>query len=38
MFFDYTEFPDDRKVEFVVYRLKGEASVWWDRLREMRMK
>ena len=26
-FFDYTELPDDRKVKFVAYRLKGGASV-----------
>ena len=36
-FFDYTELPDSRKVKFVAYRLKGGVSVWWDRLREMRM-
>ena len=38
MFFDYTELPDDKKVKFVAYRLKGGASVWWDILREMRMR
>ena len=37
-FFDYTELPDDRKVKFVAYKLKGGASVWWDGLREMRMR
>ena len=37
-FFDYTELPDYRKVKFVVYRLKGRASVRWDRLREMMMR
>ena len=37
-FFNYTELPDDRKVKFVSYRLKGGASVWWDRLREMRRR
>ena len=37
-FFDYIELPDDMKVKFVAYRLKGGASVWWDRLREMRMR
>ena len=37
-FFEYTEFPENRKVKFVAYRLKGGALVWWDRLREVRMK
>ena len=26
------------EVKFVAYRLKRGASIWWDRLREMRMK
>ena len=38
MFFDYTELLDDRKVKFIAYRLKVGASVWWDILREMRMR
>ena len=37
-FFEYVELPKDRKVKFVTYRLKGGASVWWDRLRETRMR
>ena len=37
-FFEYTESSNDRKVKFVAYRLKGRASVWSDRLREMRMR
>ena len=37
-FFEYTKFPDDIKVKFVAYKLKGRASLWWDRLREMRMR
>ena len=37
-FFEYVELPEDRKVKFVAYRLKGGASVWWDRLRETRMR
>ena len=37
-FFEYIEFPNDRKVKFVAYRLKERALVWWDRLREMRMR
>ena len=38
MFFEYTKFPEEIKVKFVGYMLKGRASVWWDRLREMRMR
>ena len=37
-FFDYTELPNDRKVKLVAYRLKWGTSVWWDILREMRMR
>ena len=37
-FFEYIKFPEDRNVKFFAYRLKGSASVWWDRLREMRMR
>ena len=37
-FFDYTELLEDRKVKFVVYRLKGGALVWWERLRETRLR
>ena len=38
MFFGYTQFPDDRKFKFVAYKLKGRVSIWWNRLREMRMR
>ena len=38
MFFEYTEFPEGKKVKFVAYKLKGRVLVWWDRLREMRMR
>ena len=27
-FFEYTKFPNDKKVKFVAYRLKGRASIW----------
>ena len=37
-FFEYTKLSEDRKVKFVGYWLKGRALVWWDRLREMRMR
>ena len=38
MFFDYIELPEDKKAKFVAYRLKGGALVWWEKLREMRMR
>ena len=34
-FFNYIELLEDRKVKIVTYWLKGEASIWWNRLREM---
>ena len=37
-FFEYIELPEDIKVKLVAYRLKGRASIWWYRLREMRMR
>ena len=37
-FFEYIELFENRKVKFIIYRLKWEALVWWDRLREMRMR
>ena len=37
-FFDYIELPKDKKVKFVAYMLKRGASIWWGRLREMRMR
>ena len=36
--FEYTKFSDDRKVKFIAYKLKVRASVWWDGLREMRIR
>ena len=36
--FEYIEFPKEIKVKFVAYKLKGKTSVWWDRLREIRMR
>ncbi|EEF42769.1 conserved hypothetical protein [Ricinus communis] len=38
MFFEYMKVPKERKMKFVTYRLKGGASVWWDRLNEMRQR
>ena len=28
--FDYEEMVEERKVKFVVTRLKGHAMLWWD--------
>ena len=36
--FECTEFSEDGRVKFVAYKLKGRTSLWWDRLREMRMR
>ena len=30
--------PNDINVKFVAYRLKGGASIWWDKLKEIRMR
>ncbi|KAF2295882.1 hypothetical protein GH714_034837 [Hevea brasiliensis] len=35
-FFEYVKIPEERKVKLMAYRLKGGASVWWDRLKKTR--
>ena len=35
--FDYAEVKEDRKVRFVVTRLRGNASLWWDGMQEDRI-
>ena len=32
-FFDYMSTIDDKQVNLVVYKLKGGASAWWDRVQ-----
>ena len=32
--FDYTEVNEDKKVRFVVTKLRGNASLWWDGVQE----
>ena len=32
-FFDYMSTADDKQVYLVVYKLKGGASAWWDRVQ-----
>ena len=32
--FDYAKVKGDRKVRFVVTRLRGHASLWWDGVQE----
>ena len=32
-FFDYEEMLEERKVKFVVTKLKGHAALWWDGLQ-----
>ena len=35
--FDYVEVKEDMKVRFVVTRLRGHASLWWDGVQEERI-
>ncbi|XP_010247056.1 PREDICTED: uncharacterized protein LOC104590196 [Nelumbo nucifera] len=37
-FFEYMEIPEERRVKLVAFRLKGGASVWWERMRETRIR
>ena len=36
--FDYEEMADERKVKFVVTRLKGHAVLWWDGVQTERRR
>ena len=35
--FDYTEVKEDMQVRFIVTRLRGHASLWWDGVQEERI-
>ena len=35
--FDYVEVKEERKYIFVVTRLRGNASLWWDGVKEERI-
>ena len=35
--FDYAEVKEDRQVRFVVTKLRGHASLWWDGVQEERI-
>lgn len=35
-FFDYEETKEGKKVKFVVTKLKGHATLWWDGVQEER--
>ena len=37
-FFEYMEIPEERKIKLVAFRFKGGASVWWELLRETRIR
>ena len=37
-FFDYEEMNDERKVKFIVKKLKGHAYLWWDGVQEERRR
>lgn len=32
-FFDYDEIDDEKKVKFVITKLKGHASLWWNSVQ-----
>jgi hypothetical protein len=32
-YFDYEDIEEDKKVNHVVTRLKGHATLWWDQLQ-----
>lgn len=36
--FDYEEMAEERKVKFVVTRLKGHATLWWDGVQTERRR
>ena len=35
--FDYAKVKEDRQVRFVVTKLRGHASLWWDGVQEERI-
>ena len=37
-FFDYEEMEDEKKVKFVVTKLKGHATLWWDGVQVERKR
>ena len=37
-FFEYENTPDNRKINIVVTRLKGHASLWWEHLQTDRQR
>ena len=37
-FFDYEETKDEKKVNFVVTKLKGHATLWWDGVQAERRR
>ena len=37
-YFDFEEIEDKKKVRYAATRLKGHASIWWDKLQIHREK
>jgi hypothetical protein len=33
-YFEYEEVEDNKKVKFIVTRLKGHVSLWWDNIQD----
>jgi hypothetical protein len=36
--FEYDEMDDEKKVKFVVTKLKGNATLWWDGVQVERRR
>ena len=36
--FDYDEVPEEKKVKFVVTKMKGHALLWWDGVQVERKR
>ena len=37
-YFDYEEVEENKRVKFVVTRLKGHAAIWWDEVQTSRTR
>ena len=37
-YFEYEEISEDKKIRFVVTKLKGQAALWWDSVQAERRR